>query len=220
MNTAKNLFLMPLILLVGCTGEIKIEGQGDVLSESGAANCYLENQKCETVVSTAFKETFTAIPRAGWSFSGWKYCQESEGNVCRMDIDAETNQLAWGRDLPPLTAVFEELRPLGDQYITANVFGCSTVGIPVERHCPPRIGNDLSIRAKISTGEFSWSFSYDGGGGSSLVYQGEYTMTDDGFVFSGTSGVMRLTAVVTDSTVVLARGADVWTVTQTAWKTN
>lgn len=112
-----SLFLTTLIfLLQGCDHSLHIEGHGDIYSESGGRNCALENQPCENIVSDEYQETYTAVPRDGWTFVRWNGCLDEAQAIlpsCSFEFSSDAVRSAWGKSFP-LTAVFGDLTPLND----------------------------------------------------------------------------------------------------------
>lgn len=104
-----------LVLASACRHPLEIVGEGDILSASGARDCTLEafqsaDPTCTgNEVGGAYRETYTAAPRAGWQFNGWgPYCR-TRGNApprCRFDIPADLVAEYGDGDWPPLTAYF------------------------------------------------------------------------------------------------------------------
>ena len=102
------LFLPALaMLLLGCEHSLQIQGQGDILSGSGARNCTLEQQPCSNSIVADYIETYTAQPRAGWRFDGWEGC-DSGDQRCEFNVPASTVQQFWGQSMV-LVAKFEPL---------------------------------------------------------------------------------------------------------------
>ena len=101
--------LLPALamLLLGCEHSLKIQGQGDILSGSGARNCTLEQQPCSNSIVADYIETYTAQPRAGWRFDGWEGC-DSGDQRCEFNVPASTVQQFWGQSMV-LVAKFEPL---------------------------------------------------------------------------------------------------------------
>ena len=210
----KLLIAAAIAAVTGCTGEIQIQGEGDVLSDDGL-NCYLENNGgCVETVTTGFTKTLTAVPRRGSRFVGWDYCQSSTGNICNIDVDTETVQLGFNRDLPPIVAKFEKLPPLVDQYPVAVTYSCTT-NLPYDRQCLPTILGRNFFRVEPSAGTLSWTYTRENGGGSSAIYEGQYTETADGFSFTGKRDFLTLMVVKAGDQITLSRIAPDWFITQT-----
>jgi hypothetical protein len=114
MQTFKIAFCLLLAsLLVACSHPIEIVGEGDVLSATGNRTCYLEDFKTgrdnckKNMVVDSYLETYYAVARKGWTFSGWRnYCTDSNAPECSFDVPADTVKKNWGAVLPPLVAVF------------------------------------------------------------------------------------------------------------------
>ena len=73
----KTLFAVILLIFVtGCSHPLEIVGHGDIISSSGEHDCLLEDNPCTNYVIGDYDVTYTAMPRAGWSFSEWEGCGE------------------------------------------------------------------------------------------------------------------------------------------------
>ena len=209
--SVKAIVLLVVAGLVGCTGGVAVEGEGDVLSQSGAYNCYLEHSPCEYDNAYALSEKFTAVPRDGWEFEGWRYCQESTGPVCEVDVSAEVVREVWGKTLPPLTAIFKR----SDVEITnleLIVTACDSDDLPYDRHCALLIGREIRLNTTANTLD---AVQFD-----HLPYQGKFTSLEDGWSFSGeylefSKSVHSMSATRIGNTVILDKrvsatdGADV-----------
>lgn len=119
MNGLKVSFIAGMLFIIAaCDHPIRIVGQGDVMSASGERNCLLEQFQAsatnctKNTVVTAYTETYYAVPRNGWMFSGWRnYCEDiTDPNMtdCSFDIPGGAVFDAWGQTMPPLVAVFTE----------------------------------------------------------------------------------------------------------------
>jgi pimeloyl-ACP methyl ester carboxylesterase len=95
------------LLLLGCEHSLQIQGQGDILSGSGARNCSVEQQPCSNSIVADYIETYTAKPRSGWRFDGWQGC-DSTDERCEFNVPASTVQQFWGQTMV-LVAKFEPL---------------------------------------------------------------------------------------------------------------
>ncbi len=121
-------------LLFGCDHSLQIAGEGDIVSASGGRNCVLESQPCENMVIEDYQETYTAVPRDGWTFVRWEGCPNEEQinhPSCTFAVSADTVKAAWGHTFP-LTAIFGETKPLSelefeDQGIKACVAAARSV---------------------------------------------------------------------------------------------
>lgn len=172
-----------MLAIAACTGEIEIDGQGDVLSSDGN-NCYLEyNGSCKEVFTEGFTRTLTAVPRSGNRFVGWEYCQQSRGNQCKMDVTTNMIKEGFFKDLPPITAKFEPAKVRSIEAIPAS---CDAMGSDINGDfCSPH-------RFYVSTSKNYISFSIEwtpSSSGTHYAYAtGEYVITDTGWVFSGECG--------------------------------
>lgn len=112
------LFLLVFFpLIYSCSHPLEITGEGDIVSASGTRNCTLEEQPCENVVVHEYVETYTAIPRSGWTFTGWERCGEQHPQ-CSFNIAAEYVHDQWFNTMPSLVAVFVPASKLNDTGIT------------------------------------------------------------------------------------------------------
>ena len=174
----KKLLLLGLAALGGCTGEIQIQGEGDVYSADGA-HCYLENNhSCIETTSQGFTKRLTAAPRAGWKFDGWSYCQHSYGNVCVIDVDTETVKLGFGKDLPPMVARFVKDQSDWDRLdVEYSVTDCAT-DQPWDRQCKPLLGMQVNMMLHKTTqyldGNIQWTTRRENISGTSHMYSGEW----------------------------------------------
>lgn len=184
------LFLLLIGLIVaGCNGKIEIVGQGDVEISNGSV-CTLESAEqgeCSEVLVEGFQKTLTAKPRAGYTFSGWDYCQMARENVCYMDVSDEMVKAGFLKDLPPITANFTPISPVEVSSIAAIPTNCDgLVGTPDGNVCTP-------YRYYISTNENYMNFSIQTTPYSSPTYYayatGKYVMTATGWVFAGECGI-------------------------------
>lgn len=193
--------------LVGCTGGIAVDGQGDVLSESGAYNCALEYSPCEYVNSGALEETFTAVPRDGFAFDYWENCQAGKGNVCEFDVSAQVVAELFGRKLPPLTAHFKQIEALSVHSLPMVVVSCdSSPVLPWDRHCAHYIGDELSATIRPDTGLITIY------GMANLPFDGAYIELDNGWNYTGhyvypgdTGATHTIVAQRTGDTVVITK---------------
>jgi hypothetical protein len=95
-----------IIFLVGCSHPLEIQGQGDVVSLSGERDCSKAEQPCENLVVFDYNETYTAVPKAGNQFVGWKGCGDQHP-LCSYNISATTVRKQWFKTMPSLKAIFE-----------------------------------------------------------------------------------------------------------------
>jgi len=107
----KLLMLTLTLWFAGCHHPIDIEGNGDVLSESGARHCLLEDEPCSNLILGDYQERYQAEPREGYRFSYWLGCGTLTGN-CIFDVNAQIVRQWWGATAPPLTAVFTPAGPV------------------------------------------------------------------------------------------------------------
>ncbi|MEM9704578.1 MAG: hypothetical protein AAF850_00730 [Pseudomonadota bacterium] len=112
----RQLILCTLMLaLAACGHPMEIIGEGDITSASGDRDCSLEefiNQSDNCAVNLViedYNETYTATPRAGWTFDRWyNGCNASLTNQCSFNISADIVRDNWGKTMPALTAKFRE----------------------------------------------------------------------------------------------------------------
>ena len=130
----KTLFtLILLIFVTACSHQQTIVGDGDIISSTGKNDCLWEDQPCANYVVGDYDVTYTAMPRAGWSFSGWEGCGNQFPN-CTISVPGSTVNLYWGETVPALTAVFTqsnrlvtlnvdnvEAKPFGDIFRSVNL---------------------------------------------------------------------------------------------------
>lgn len=119
--------LLALLLLTACSHPLEISGQGDIVSSNGRHNCLLEEQPCTNLVTGDYSVTYTAQPRAGWSFDSWEGCGDQFPN-CTFDVSGTQVAQYWGQVMPPLRATFSKDIPrrkvliiLDDSASMANV---------------------------------------------------------------------------------------------------
>lgn len=106
--------LLCVVLLAACKHPLEIVGHGDIVSLSGTRDCLLEDYQSgqanctdNEVISQAYVETYTAVPRPGWQFEGWEnYCINVATNECSFDVGAATVANFAGGRANPLRAVF------------------------------------------------------------------------------------------------------------------
>lgn len=125
-----------LLSICGCTHPIDIIGQGDIRSASGDNDCLFEDLPCKAVAVDEYVETYSPIPRSGYTFVGWDNCfftPESEN--CVFDIPAEAVHKNWFKTMPPLVAKFApicEAAPADSfaaiQIVIFNGKGCASGG--------------------------------------------------------------------------------------------
>ena len=97
--------LIMLLSITACSHEQKIIGNGDIKSSTGKNDCFLEDQPCPNHVAGNYDVTYTAIPRAGWTFSGWEGCN-NQSPQCSFSVPSSTVKLHWGKTVPALVASF------------------------------------------------------------------------------------------------------------------
>jgi hypothetical protein len=103
MKTAFAVLLAALV--AACSHPLEIVGEGDIGSSGGTNNCSLEDQPCANFVAGDYNVTYTAVPRAGWLFSGWEGCGV-QFPQCSINVPGTTVNLFWGQTAPPLRALF------------------------------------------------------------------------------------------------------------------
>ncbi|MFK7976754.1 MAG: hypothetical protein AB8C02_11495 [Halioglobus sp.] len=110
------LFLIASAFLVAaCSHPLEITGEGDILSASGERDCLLEDfqgaqSNCtENLVLGGYGETYFAVARPGWEFSGWEgYCTDTDTDTNECSFSATAGQVFsfWGVTVPALVATF------------------------------------------------------------------------------------------------------------------
>ena len=103
----KPITLLTIVLCAACSHPLEIQGQGDIVSASGTRNCSLEEQPCQNFVANAYSETYSAVPRAGYVFTGWEGCSDQQSQ-CSFSVSEEVVQQNWLKTMPPLIAKFEQ----------------------------------------------------------------------------------------------------------------
>lgn len=99
------LALLVVAFATACSHPLEILGDGDITSSTGNNNCSLEDQPCSNYVAGDYNVTYSALPRAGWVFSGWENCGE-QFPQCVINLPAATVDQYWGQAVPPLRALF------------------------------------------------------------------------------------------------------------------
>lgn len=112
--------LLPLFVafLAACSHPLEIVGEGNIVSASGERNCSLadfraarENCTRNWVVED-YRETYVAVSASGWEFDKWiNYCADDKTPACSFEIPASEVVKHWGKEAPPLVAVFRQLEP-------------------------------------------------------------------------------------------------------------
>ena len=126
MRLSHFIILLAIGLLQACSHPLEIVGEGDIVSATGERNCSLEDfqagtENCvENLVVGEYRETYTAAPRAGWAFVGWKGCGDQYPD-CRMSFGAKMVREHWFKTAPPLIAQFSRL-PNGIEVTSADDF--------------------------------------------------------------------------------------------------
>ncbi len=69
----------------------------------------MEDQPCGYMIVGQYAETYTAVPRSGWRFSGWEGCSVETG-PCVFAVDESVVQQNWGTTAPALVARFEAVQ--------------------------------------------------------------------------------------------------------------
>ena len=96
-----------VVCITACSHPLEIAGQGDITSSTGTNDCSLESQPCDNYVVGDYNVTYTAVPRAGWIFSGWENCGVQFPQCTFRLPGAAVNQY-WGQTVPPLRALFTQ----------------------------------------------------------------------------------------------------------------
>jgi hypothetical protein len=109
MGFLRLLIIILISLIYGCSHPLEIEGEGDIVSESGTRDCVLEDHPCANIVAGSYLETYTAVAKPGWKFTGWKNCgDQSAPSRCAYNISKVPKQF-YGKTVQPLVAMFSEL---------------------------------------------------------------------------------------------------------------
>ncbi len=138
------LLILPLLLATlasACSHPLEITGEGDIGSSSGARDCTWEQQPCTNNVAGDYTETYTALPRAGWVFTGWEGCG-AQFPDCSFHVPGATVDQFWGETMPPLRAVFSPSP--NPPAITASsswdaTSGTLTIDVAVTNMTPERV---------------------------------------------------------------------------------
>ena len=147
LHTSRSSVLLLLLSLAACRHPLVIEGEGDIMEVSGSGRgCTLEqfqggHHACtHNEVEGPYSANYTAVPRAGWRFVGWKgYCAPgSEFQHCRYAIGAELidwwEEMYPGTETAPLTAVFAPITGAKGQLIGTGT-PVAGVSYSTERLC-------------------------------------------------------------------------------------
>ena len=110
------LVIVSVGVISSCRFPLEIIGEGDLYSSSGTRDCTLEQFEAADPQCTEnlfeneiYDEIYTAVPRAGWVFKGWKtYCPyNSDSNICALGpYGLLSVKLYAGETLFPLRAEF------------------------------------------------------------------------------------------------------------------
>ncbi|CAA0118108.1 Uncharacterised protein [Halioglobus japonicus] len=116
MNFIKPLSILAILSVTyACSHPIEIRGKGagDVVSYTATRDCYLEDYQqgltncSENLVTGAYDETYTAVPRADAQFRRWgNYCDNATTNECSFNVTAGVVKKFYFETLPPLQAIF------------------------------------------------------------------------------------------------------------------
>lgn len=101
--------LLLVTLLAACTHPTDINGSGDIVSASGDRDCLLEDAPCAPVIIGDYLETYTAIPRDGFEFTGWSGCQSADAEACSFNVSAAVTNQYWFQAGFPFAANFAAL---------------------------------------------------------------------------------------------------------------
>ncbi len=95
------------VLQLACSHPLEVNGDGQILSESGTRRCSAETSPCENLVANDYLETYMAFPQGSSQFAGWgNYCQVFS-KQCSFNLPSNIVQQHWGKAYPPLIANFE-----------------------------------------------------------------------------------------------------------------
>lgn len=114
-------------LILACAHPLEIVNEGDIVSASGTRDCSLPEfrarlENCrENLVTEAYQETYTAVPRRNWVFDRWEGCfSDPEVPTCSFSISEEVVKENYFKTMPPLRALFRRDGP--QQYATRYVY--------------------------------------------------------------------------------------------------
>jgi len=158
------------IIIVGvvssCKHPLEIYGEGDIISSSGLRDCSLEDFQAglanctENALTGAYIETYTAVPRTGWVFNGWKtYCaHDSAATQCSFNTSAA---VVAGNPVTvwPLRAEFIEecTEPDCVQFLAPILGAVSDTTIKIWQATK----SDADFKVRYRTGSNPWSEASD-----------------------------------------------------------
>lgn len=107
------LLLVAVLFGTACTHPVEIVGDGDIVSSSGQFDCRKEQSPCNFEIVNEYRESYTAVARAGHRFSHWENCLTEAGNSCSWNINANMVKDHWGKTMPAMRAFFiaDDSRP-------------------------------------------------------------------------------------------------------------
>ncbi|MFT4518063.1 MAG: hypothetical protein ACI9JM_000440 [Halioglobus sp.] len=100
------LALVLLAFVTACYHPLEIVGQGNIVSSDGLHDCSVAEQPCNNLITGDYNVTYTAVPHAGWTFTGWEGCGAQYPDCTYILPAASVAQFA-GQTTLPLRAVFE-----------------------------------------------------------------------------------------------------------------
>ncbi|MEM1154918.1 MAG: DUF1566 domain-containing protein [Pseudomonadota bacterium] len=121
-NTTVGLIFGLIFAIESQSQPIEIEGEGDVSSNYGRS-CSLEDFRSVPMPESCARssgagnyiDTYTATPRDGWQFDGWRnYCEDAADNTCAFNVPAETVEYTLFDTVTPLVAVFVPVAEAGN----------------------------------------------------------------------------------------------------------
>jgi hypothetical protein len=169
----KKLLLLAAALgcLQACDHPLEIEGQGDIVSQSGTRDCSLEDyqagaENCtRNTVLGEYSESYTGVPRDGWILAGWKGCGYKSFPECSYNIPSSVVQDYWGQVMPAARAIF--VRPLND---TGQIIAADPTDNFYFNDCAGFVPEDLADQQDCASGRDVTHFdSSDGWAGFSFT---------------------------------------------------
>lgn len=140
----KALLGVSIVLLASCRLVVNIDGDGQVVSASGSADC--DQSSCVIPITELFTESFTAVPADGHRFVGWTgICKRAVTNVCHVKLIPLSDELSkFDGDLE-FSAVFESssIKRAWYRDSDGDMYGASNAGTMAFEQPEGFVLNDL-----------------------------------------------------------------------------